>query len=146
MLLYLDNCCFNRPFDDLSQISVRLEAEAKLFIQDGIKNGIFDLVWSYILDFENESNPFQPRKDSIRGWRLLAIINIEESPPLLDLMDSYVQAGLKPVDALHVACAATAGADYFITTDKRYSTRRYMASNWLTQWNLFAYWKINNDE
>ncbi len=34
-------------------------------------------------------------------------------------MDSYVQAGLKPVDALHVACAATAGADYFITTDKR---------------------------
>ncbi len=34
-------------------------------------------------------------------------------------MDSYVQAGLKPGDALHVACAATAGADYFVTTDKR---------------------------
>ena len=30
--LYLDNCCFNRPFDDQSQLLVRLETEAKLFI------------------------------------------------------------------------------------------------------------------
>ncbi len=27
--LYLDNCCFNRPFDDPSQLLVRLETEAK---------------------------------------------------------------------------------------------------------------------
>jgi len=27
MLVYLDNCCFNRPFDDQSQLRVQLEAE-----------------------------------------------------------------------------------------------------------------------
>ena len=42
--LYLDNCCFNRPFDDQSQLTVRLETEAKLFIQEEIKKGTFELV------------------------------------------------------------------------------------------------------
>jgi hypothetical protein len=30
MKIYLDNCCLNRPFDDLSQDRVYLEAEAIL--------------------------------------------------------------------------------------------------------------------
>ena len=30
--IYLDNCCFNRPYDDQEQITVRLESEAKLEI------------------------------------------------------------------------------------------------------------------
>ena len=33
MRVYLDNCCYNRPFDDQSQLKVRLETEAKLFVQ-----------------------------------------------------------------------------------------------------------------
>ena len=31
--IYLDNCCFNRPYDDQSYLIVHLETEAKLFIQ-----------------------------------------------------------------------------------------------------------------
>ena len=61
MKIYLDNCCFNRPFDDQSQIRIRLEAEAKLKIQIDIQDGKFELVWSYILDAENEANPFEER-------------------------------------------------------------------------------------
>lgn len=34
MRIYLDNCCYNRPYDDLSQFTVNLEAQAKLFIQN----------------------------------------------------------------------------------------------------------------
>lgn len=41
MKIYLDNCCFNRPFDDQSQIRVRLEAEAKLKIQADIQDGAY---------------------------------------------------------------------------------------------------------
>ena len=33
MLVYMDLCCFNRPFDDQSQPRIYLETEAKLFIQ-----------------------------------------------------------------------------------------------------------------
>jgi hypothetical protein len=49
MRLYLDNCAFNRPFDDQGHIRVRLEAEAKLYIQERIQEGKAELAWSYIL-------------------------------------------------------------------------------------------------
>lgn len=39
MRVYLDNCCFNRPYDSRSQMRVPLETQAKLYIQDLIKSG-----------------------------------------------------------------------------------------------------------
>lgn len=38
--LYLDNCCFNRPYDDQESKVIRLESEAKMMIQEKIKLGI----------------------------------------------------------------------------------------------------------
>ena len=58
MRVYLDNCCFNRLFDDQRQLRIRLEAEAKLYIQEAILGGKLELVWSYILDYEDAANPF----------------------------------------------------------------------------------------
>jgi len=37
-LLHLDNCCFNRPYDDQTILSIFLETEAILFIQDLIRD------------------------------------------------------------------------------------------------------------
>ena len=37
--IYLDNCCYYRPFDDQKQIAVYLETQAKLHIQKLIKEG-----------------------------------------------------------------------------------------------------------
>ena len=31
--VYLDNCAYNRPYDNQNDINIRLESEAKLFIQ-----------------------------------------------------------------------------------------------------------------
>jgi len=36
MLIYLDTCCFNRPFDDQSQTRIRFETEAKLELQQQV--------------------------------------------------------------------------------------------------------------
>ncbi|MGL4209325.1 MAG: hypothetical protein ACRCTY_08050 [Candidatus Adiutrix sp.] len=55
--IYLDNCCYNRPFDDQSHIKIRLETEAKLYIQASVREGEYYLVWSYMLDYENSDNP-----------------------------------------------------------------------------------------
>ena len=65
MKIYLDNCCFNRPYDDQSNLRIRLEAEAKLKIQEEIRNRNYELVWSYLLDYENSKNPFWERKEQI---------------------------------------------------------------------------------
>ncbi|CRI68154.1 hypothetical protein THIOKS1980003 [Thiocapsa sp. KS1] len=46
MRLYLDLCCFNRPYDDQTQTRIRLETEAKILIQEKVKRSECDLVWS----------------------------------------------------------------------------------------------------
>ncbi|GBU26341.1 hypothetical protein R83H12_03037 [Fibrobacteria bacterium R8-3-H12] len=43
MRIYLDNCCFNRPFDAQSDMIVYLETRSKLAIQGMIKNGRLDI-------------------------------------------------------------------------------------------------------
>ena len=65
MLLYLDICCFNRPFDDQAQLKIRLESQAKLYIQSEILDGRFKLLWSYILEHENNKNPDNYRRASV---------------------------------------------------------------------------------
>lgn len=59
MRIYLDNCCFNRPFDDQTQLKISLETQAKLAVQDMIFHKKHTLVWSYILEYENLQNPFE---------------------------------------------------------------------------------------
>lgn len=117
MKVYLDNCCFNRPFDDQSQIRIKLEAEAKLFIQDSVRDGRLQLVWSYILDYENSVNPFEERRTAIDAWKSQSAVDIVETPKILDDAARLSSTGIKPKDALHVACAIDAACEYFLTTD-----------------------------
>ncbi len=117
MRVYLDNCCFNRPFDSQSQLRVRLETEAKLHIQERVVAGEIELVWSYILDFENAANPFEERRNAIGLWRTRAVIDVGETPGLLANAKLLTAQGIRSKDALHVACAVEAGCEHFITTD-----------------------------
>ena len=118
--IYLDNCCYNRPFDDQTYLKINLEAQAKLQIQTDIKNGKYDLVWSYISDYELSRNPFPDRKAAIEPWRGIASdIVREESQDILEVAEMLKENGIKAFDALHISCAKNAGCDYFITTDKQ---------------------------
>jgi predicted nucleic acid-binding protein len=115
--IYLDNCVFNRPFDDQSQIRIKLETEAKFYIQAQIKQNRVVLVWSYILELENAHNPFAERQSAIAQWQALAQMDISETANILSTAHTLQTLGLKSKDALHIACAIEAKADYFITTD-----------------------------
>jgi hypothetical protein len=77
--LYLDNCSFNRPYDDQSLLKNRLESEAKIYIQSEIVNGTYELAWSYIMDYEISFNPFSDRKNQIVKWKKIAKIDIDIS-------------------------------------------------------------------
>lgn len=119
MKVYLDNCCFNRPFDDQSQIKIQLETQAKLYIQEQIKNGNIKLAWSYILDYENNFNPFEERKVVIQLWKNKAEQNIIANKNVLETAKELLSLGIKNKDALHVACAVESKCDYFLTTDDK---------------------------
>lgn len=115
--VYLDNCCFNRPFDEQVQDRIILETEAKIKIQAMIKAGTIDLVWSYILDYENSENPFEMKRNSIRKWKSLASKDIDETEKLLEEAEKIALLGIGEKDSVHIACAIEGEADYFFTTD-----------------------------
>jgi predicted nucleic acid-binding protein len=117
MRIYMDNCCFNRPFDDQASIRIRLETEAKLYIQEKIMNKEIELAWSYIIDYENEFNPFEERRNTIDKWRSHAAIDIGQTADIINNAESIQKLGVKSKDALHVACAIEAKCDYFFSTD-----------------------------
>ena len=70
--VYLDNCAYNRPFDDQDDIRIRLESEAKIFVQEQIKDGHIDLVWSSVNDYENNDNPSPEKRERIMVWKNIA--------------------------------------------------------------------------
>jgi len=115
--VYLDNCCFNRPFDDQKQIRIRIETEAKLYIQFKIAQKELYLAWSYILDYENSVNPYPDRKVIIEKWKSRSYKNVIENPVILNDAKQIGKLGVSSKDALHIACAIDADCDYFITTD-----------------------------
>ena len=117
--IYLDNCCFNRPYDDQSQLRVELETKAKLFVQDLISQSKVDLVWSYVLDFENSRNNFSQKRRAIQKWRRFSVLDVEESAKILELANTIQKTGIKNVDSLHLACAIAAKCDYFLSVDHR---------------------------
>jgi predicted nucleic acid-binding protein len=115
--LYLDNCSFNRPYDDQNLLKNYLEAEAKTFIQRKIWQGTFELAWSYMMDYEISFNPFLDRKNQILKWKEKAKVDIDESEKIITMANNIMRKNIKSKDALHLACAIEAECKYFITTD-----------------------------
>jgi hypothetical protein len=119
MKIYLDICSYNRPFDDQTQMKIHLETESKLYIQAGAREGKFLLVWSYMLDFENDDNPYEEKKNAIAPWKEIAVEYCSSSDEILTLGHKIMAHGIKAKDALHIACAIMSHCDYFVTTDKK---------------------------
>jgi len=117
--IYMDNCCYNRPYDDQTQLKVSLQTQAKLQIQKEALIGECELVWSYLLDFENSANPYEFKRNAIQEWEHVAKEMVVENEEIIELSNQLKSHGLKTKDALHVACAIYAKADYFITTDDK---------------------------
>lgn len=65
MRIYLDMNIYNRPFDDQSQVRIRLETIAIFSIFQKVKNKEFKLLWSFMLEYENSLNPYADVKQEI---------------------------------------------------------------------------------
>jgi predicted nucleic acid-binding protein len=144
--LYLDNCCFNRPFDNQNQMRINLETEAKLFIQSLIIDKKVDFIWSFILLFENENNPFDARRETIFDFSKHAVEIISANDKILKEAKEIKSSGLKEKDALHIACAVYANCDYFISTDDRILKYETDMINIIDPIDFIKVWEGRNDE
>lgn len=122
MRVYLDVCCYNRPYDDQSQLRVAMETQSKLHIQGLIKEGKLELVGSYIVDYEVSQNPYEMRKQAIVQFvqnNMTAYVGAERDEVVRPIADNIMKTGVKEKDAYHLAAAIYAGCEYFISTDIR---------------------------
>jgi predicted nucleic acid-binding protein len=117
MKIYLDNSCYNRPFDERTLMNVKMECDALASIHNGIRTGIYDLVWSYMNEYENDSNPYDNRRESIQSWKHYAKEICYQNEMIIKRSEEIQSLNVKPKDAAHLACAIESKCNYFIATD-----------------------------
>ena len=64
--IYMDVCCWNRPFDDQTQARVHLEAEAVLAVVSEIEGGQLQLLHSEVVDLEIANAPDLKRRERLQ--------------------------------------------------------------------------------
>ncbi len=119
MRIYMDTCCLQRPLDDQTQPRLRVETEAVFAILACVQDGTVTLLTSEALEFEISRTPDEQRRREATAILTLAKERLTLSDAIETLAESFAKAGLTAIDALHVALAATAGADYFVTADDK---------------------------
>jgi len=120
MLIYFDTCCLQRPLDDRTQPRINIEAEAVLTLLEIIEKSDIILVSSEVLDYE-----LSQILDKNREYKVREILSISGKYITIDsaielTASEYNKKGMKPMDALHLACAINMKVDYFCTTDDKF--------------------------
>ena len=119
MKIYLDTSIYNRPFDDQTQPRIWLETLALALVLQLVEAGEAVLINSTVLEFENSKNPVSLRQDWMSRCLEQATDYQRVDESIRERAETLEKHGLKAIDSLHVACAESAGADYFLTCDDR---------------------------
>lgn len=115
--LYLDACCFLRPFDDHSQDVVRLEAEAVEAILNRCMENNLLLISSEMIHYELNEDKDLDRKAAAFALEEKNVELVELDDDIQARANELVKLSIGNKDAVHLACAEKAGVDYFLTTD-----------------------------
>lgn len=147
MRIYLDNCCYNRSYDDQSQLRVMQESNSIKEIQHLIINKNLELVTSFILLYENDKNKNLTKKQKISDFikfHTTFYINANREQNISKIAQPIIATGIKQYDAYHVACAIYSNCNYFITVDDR--LLKYQTKNLpiITPIEFINIWRYHN--
>ena len=119
-IVYLDNCCYNRPFDDQTQERIHLESEAVLSIlkMGQMKKAV--IVGSEILELEMNRMMDENKKQRVLDLYKVADMNILYTDKIKKrAADIMSVSNISTFDSLHIATAEEANADVLLTTDDK---------------------------
>ena len=120
MKIYLDNCCYNRPFDDQTQERIHLESEAVLAVLQRGQAGVDTIIGSDILELEIGRMPDTIKKQQLKALYKVSDICISYTEAIRDRSQEIMgQSKIRTFDSLHIAAAEASGADVMLTTDDK---------------------------
>ncbi len=119
MRIYLDSCCYNRPFDDLSQEVIHIESEAVLSILAKGLGGEYEIVGSDAIEYE-----LNQIKDPVKMQNVLDLyqesikLQIDETDEINNRSKEIMTlSNIHFLDSLQIAYAEAGNADVMLTTD-----------------------------
>jgi len=71
------------------------------------------------LEFENNQNRYDDRRNSIYGWKNIAKLFCTENEDIIEYAESLRRKNVRTKDALHIACSVFSSCDYLITVDRQ---------------------------
>lgn len=122
-LIYLDVCCFNRPFDDQRQERIRLEAEAVLLILERCQNGGWTLIGSEAVEAEIGQIRDPDRLAQVQTLASAAAQRVIVDGSVERRVEEWIRQGFGAFDAFHLACAEAGNLTVLLTTDDRFLRR-----------------------
>ncbi len=119
MRIYLDISCLNRPFDDQTQLRIRLESETIIFILKNFNLPQWEWISSEILQLELEYIPVVEMKEHLLllASRAHYVVRLQQKEA--KRAQQLKRMGFNAFDALHIACAESGNVDIFLTCDKK---------------------------
>jgi predicted nucleic acid-binding protein len=120
MRIYLDNCCYNRPFNDFSQERIRLEGQAVLKILVRAYLGWDEIVGSEAVDFEIRNIASVHKRLLVEAVYSSIRRHVVYTPEIIKrAQEIRSQSNIRTLDSLHIACAQSAEVEVLLTTDDR---------------------------
>jgi hypothetical protein len=117
--VYLDTCSLQRPLDTKSHPRIHLEAEAVLTFLGLCESGAILLISSGALSFEISRIPDEVRRVYALEVMARSSVHIETTESVVERARVFQQAGIRPLDALHLSSAVEAETDFFCTCDDK---------------------------
>jgi len=118
--IYLDNCCYNRPFDDQTQDRIHLESEAVLAVLKRRLQNKDIIIGSKVVELEIGNISNKEKKEKVLALYQIIDYSEQYTEAILKRAQEILRtSNIRRLDALHVASAESAKADVMLTTDDK---------------------------
>jgi len=145
-LIYLDYNCFQRQFDDRSQVRIALEARICRDIFEKAEQGIVNLVWSFMHQDEALLCPYIDRKYATLYLAQLCKVKISPDLKVYDFAKQICTEGrFSQKDAIHLACAIISNANFFVTCDDNLLKNAHKIESRTISLNPVDYFRTKGD-
>ena len=121
MKIYLDTCCYGRPYDDRSQPGIKAEYAAILNVIHVCEFEGFPIFGSPMLILEINQIPDDETRQNVMDFYRETVTKKTPLTAQVETRAAELQAGgLRKMDSYHVALSESADIDYLLTTDIKF--------------------------